>query len=70
MKLNKTDFNTLDKLLVKIGFGSYYDLIQMLRDIIYNIQPKLQCELEKETDLLFLIKLISKLTRILKINRE
>ncbi|KKL27463.1 hypothetical protein LCGC14_1556490, partial [marine sediment metagenome] len=23
MKLNKTDFNTLDKLLVKIGFGSY-----------------------------------------------
>ncbi|KKM79964.1 hypothetical protein LCGC14_1344700 [marine sediment metagenome] len=61
MKLNKTDFNILDDLLVKIGFGSYYDLIQMLRDIAYNIQPNLQCKLEKETDLLILIKLISKL---------
>ncbi len=66
MKLNKTDFNTLDKLLVKIGFGSYYDLIQMLRDTIYNIQPKLQCKLEKETDLLVLIKLLSKLSYKLK----
>jgi len=62
MKLNKTDFNILDKLLNKIGFGSYYDLIQMLREIIYNIQPKLQYKLEKETDLLVLIKLLSKLS--------
>ncbi len=66
MKLNKIDFNALDKILSKIGFGSYYDLIQMLRDIAYNIEPKLQGKLEKETDLLKLIKLINKLTYILK----
>lgn len=66
MKLNKTDFDTLDKLLVKIGFGSYYDCIIMLRTIIYNIEPKLQCKLEKETDLLKLINLISKLSYKLK----
>jgi len=68
MKLNKTDFNTLDKLLNKIGFGSYYDLIQMLKDTAYNIQPKLQDKLEKETDLLKIVNLISRLSRIL--NKE
>ena len=62
MKLNKTDFNVLDKLLSKIGFGSYYDLIQMLRDISYNTEPKLRYKLELETDLFVLIKLISKLS--------
>ncbi len=63
MKLNKTDFNILEDLLVKIGFGSYYDCIQMLRDIAYNIQPKLQRKLEKETDLLKIVNLISRLTK-------
>ena len=70
MKLNKTDFDLLDNLLSKVGFGSYYDCIQILRDIAYNIQPKLQCKLEKETDLFVLIKLISKLTYILKKKRK
>ena len=66
MKLNKTDFDILDKLLVKIGFGSYYDLIQMLKDTIYNIEPKLQCKLEKETDLIYLITLLNKLSKKIK----
>jgi len=68
MKLNKTDFNILDKLLNKIGFGSYYDLIQMLKDTAYNIQPKLQNKLEKETDLLKMVSIVNRLSRIL--NKE
>ncbi len=66
MKLNKTDFNVLDNLLSKIGFGSYYDLIQMLRDIAYNIEPRLQGKLKKETDLLKMINLLSRFSRILR----
>jgi len=70
MKLNKTDFDILDKLLVKIGFGSYYDCIETLRIIIYNIEPKLQYKLEKETDLLILIKLLYRLTHKLKEDKK
>jgi len=66
MKLNKKDFDILDNLLVKIGFGSYYDCIVMLRTIIYNIEPKLQSKLEKETDFLKLINWISRLSYKLK----
>lgn len=61
MKLNKEDFNVLDRLLTKMGFGSYYDCIQLLKDIIYKIRPKLQCKLEKETDLYILIMLLARL---------
>lgn len=70
MKLNRTDFDLLDNLLSKIGFGSYYDCIQLLRDIIYDIEPKLQCKLEKETDLFLLINLISRLAHTLKKERK
>lgn len=70
MKLAKKDFDILDKLLMKIGFGSYYDCIEMLKGIIYNIEPKLECKLEKETDLLKLINLISKLSYKLKKEKD
>lgn len=63
MKLNKEDFNELDKLLNKIGFGSYYDCLQLLKDAIYNLRSDLQCKLEKETDLLVLVMLVNKLSK-------
>lgn len=61
MKLNKKDFEIFDALLTKIGFGSYYDCIQVLKDAIYDIEPKLRCKLEKETNLFNIINLISRI---------
>ena len=65
MKLNKQDFDVLDGLLSKIGFGSYYDCIQVLRDIIYkiayNFKPETRNNLENETDLYKIISLINRI---------
>lgn len=61
MKLNEKDFEVLDGLLSKIGFGSYYDCIQLLKDAIYDLEPKLQCKLEKETDLLVIVGLVNRI---------
>lgn len=61
MKLNKKDFEVLDGLLNKIGFGSYYDCIQLLKDAIYDLEPKLQHKLEKETDLRVIIGLVNRI---------
>lgn len=61
MKLNRKDFEILDELLIKIGFGSYYDCIQLLKDAIYNIEPKLQYKMKKETDLLTIVMLINRI---------
>jgi len=62
MKLNKKDFEVLNGLLSKIGFGSYYDCIQLLKDAICDLEPKLQHPLEKETDLLTIVMLINRIT--------
>lgn len=66
MKLNKKDFNVLDELLCKIGFGSYYDCIQVLKDAIYKLEPKLQCKLENETDLHIIVSLVYHLASKIK----
>jgi len=66
MKLNREDFNKLDDLLRKIGFGSYYDCLIMIKDAIYNIEPKLQCKLEGESDLLKIIILLARISKKLK----
>jgi hypothetical protein len=45
MKLNKEDWNQLDKLLSKVGFGGYYDLCECIKmsinDILKNRRLKL-----------------------------
>lgn len=56
-KLEKQEWETLDKLITKIGFGSYYDLIEMLRMTITNLEPKLNPKINTESDLLTLIQL-------------
>jgi len=61
MKLNRTDFDLLNDLLNKIGFGSYYDCIQLLKDAIYDIEPKLRGKMEKETDLHVIVMLINRI---------
>lgn len=70
MKLNKQDFDKLDKLLKKIGFGSYYDLIECLKMILHNMhldilkqKPILNEKIASETDLHTLINLILELQK-------
>jgi hypothetical protein len=63
MKLSKEKWEQLDELLGEIGFGGYYDLIEVLKTIIANIEPKLTDKIENENDLLALIMLISAISR-------
>jgi len=65
MKLPKDQWNQLDKLLGKIGFGGYYDCIEVLRSIAIKLSDKNEDLIEKireEDDLLVLILVISKLS--------
>jgi hypothetical protein len=66
MKLIKSDWKLLDNLITKIGFGSYYDLIETLKIIIINLEPKFNQELYNETDLLILIQILLQLSIIKK----
>ena len=66
MRLNKQDFDILDGLLCKIGFGSYYDCIQLLKDAIYSIKPELRSKLEKVDDLLLIVNLLNHITKKIK----
>jgi len=70
MRLNKEDFNKLDELIRKIGFGSYYDLIECLKMILDNMhlnvlkdKPILNGKIKEEIDLHVLINLILELQR-------
>ena len=64
MKLEKEDWNQLDNLLQKSGFGGYYDLCECLKQAIIDINKitKLfQCKKIQETnDLLLLVRLLNK----------
>lgn len=60
MRLSKDDFYKLDELLSKVGFGGYYDLIELLKMTVNNLEPKL--DVHEETDLQTLVLLIYKLT--------
>ena len=62
MRLSKSDWNRLDELLGKIGFGGYYDLIEVLRDIVCNLKPDLSKKIRKESDLHTLVTLIYRLS--------
>jgi len=65
MKLPKDEWNQLNKLLGKIGFGGYYDCIEVLRSIAIKLSNKNEDLIEKireEDDLFVLILVISKLS--------
>lgn len=73
MKLNKKDWSLLDELLAKIGFGGYYDCIEVLRMTAlalckYRVLPfekcaKIQQNIRKEDDLQALILVIYRLAK-------
>lgn len=62
MKLNREDWNQLDTLLYKVGFGGYYDLMECLRLIVSKLEPRLTEEVENEKDLHTLVLLILRLS--------
>ena len=69
MKLNKEDWNKLDGLLSKVGFGGYYDLVECLKTILRNLtfeDVRFDVKLDKETDIHLLVSLILKIQKLLK----
>ena len=68
MRLNKEDWNQLDDLLTKMGFGSYYDCVEVLKNIILDLDEKVYDKLveKNESDIHVLIMLISHITGKLK----
>ena len=62
MRLSKSDWNRLDELLGKVGFGGYYDLIEVLKDTARNLKPDLSDKIRKEDDLHTLVTLIYRLS--------
>ena len=62
MKLSKEDWQQLDMLLGKVGFGGYYDLVECLKIAITNIAPELVEPIRKESDIQTLITLLIKIS--------
>jgi len=67
MKLNKKDWTELDRLLGKMGFGGYYDCIEVLRSATSKLakDKKLtedfQDFIREEDDLQVLVLLVNQL---------
>ena len=63
MKLSKEDWTQLDKLLGKVGFGGYYDLVECLRMAIINLAPEISNDIQKESDIQVLVTLLIKVSK-------
>jgi len=72
-RLEKRDWNQLDNLLRKIGFGGYYDLVELIQINILRVvrlNPKyreplitrFEVELEEESNLHTLVLLLTEIT--------
>ncbi|MFW9881474.1 MAG: hypothetical protein ACFFG0_51070 [Candidatus Thorarchaeota archaeon] len=70
MKLNKEDWNQLDNLLSKMGFGGYYDVCECLKQSILDINKitKLfkEDKIQENNDLYMLIKILNRNSSKLK----
>ena len=73
MKLTKEEWEHLDSLLGKLGFGGYYDLMELLRQTASNLterflpseeQPKMNEQIMNEKDLKTLVTLVNYLSRV------
>lgn len=58
MKLSKEDWQQLDILLGKVGFGGYYDLVECLQMVITNISPELDNIVKNQSDIQVLVTLL------------
>ena len=72
MKLTKEEWEQLDSLLSKVGFGGYYDFMELLKVTAYNLIDKIKdknnqrCWVETvstEKDLKTLMTLVNFLSR-------
>ncbi len=57
--LSKEDWNTLDNLLSKMGFGGYYDLVKCIKMSIANVNGQAGKATQDEKDLFVLIQVLS-----------
>jgi len=71
MKLQKDEWEKLDELLFKIGFGGYYDLLAVLREVAFNLSERLikseeaekwKATIKEEKDLKTMVILINYLS--------
>lgn len=62
MRLAKVDWERLDSLLGQVGFGGYYDLVEVLKTIVTNLKPSVAPSITGEADLHNLIMLITALS--------
>lgn len=67
--LSKEDWEQLDSLLSKVGFGGYYDLTQLLKMTISNLDPSILSN-KLYDDLFELVTLLYKLSAIRKNGEE
>ena len=63
MRLTKQDFDQLDELITKIGFGSYYDLIEIIKMTITNLEPTAHQIINKEDNLYDLIIIMLEISK-------
>jgi len=71
MRLSKEDWNKLDELLGKIGFGGYYDLLEVIKEGAFRLckdkikdgqeRKKYEYTIRKENDLKFMVTFVNHL---------
>ena len=66
MRLSKSDWDTLDTLIGRIGFGGYYDMVEVLKAIIINLYPLMTAKVTNETDIHTLITLLLRISKQVK----
>jgi len=65
-RLSKEEWNLLDDLLGKIGFGGYYDMLEYLNMVASDLAKIAGKEVDKQRNLKDAITTISGLTIIIK----
>ena len=69
-QLSKEEWTLLDKLLSKLGFGGYYDLVECIKQAIFDINSKTNMFIKKNvrenTNLVVLVKILNRNAQKLK----
>ena len=63
MRLAKADWERLDSLLGQVGFGGYYDFVEVLKTIVTNLKPSVTDSIIGEADLHTLVMLITEISK-------
>jgi hypothetical protein len=58
MQLKYNEWTELDALLSKMGFGGYYDVVEILKMSITNLKPEYAQDITQSKDIFELIHLL------------